>query len=255
MSDHDNPYASPSPESVPPKPKTGLQFKFIHVLAVGAVMAVVIALMLPARRNARPAARLMQCKNNLRQIALALNLYHDTYQAFPPAYTADAHGKPLHSWRTLILPFVDQRPLYEKIDLAKAWDDPVNAEAFKTNLAVFRCPSTDGAMNHTTYMAIAGSRSCFQSTKPRTLAEITDKHAETMMIIEVASDKGVPWMAPMDANEQIVLDFEPKTKLSHNGGTPAAFVDGSVRFLSANLNPAARRALISIDGNESVGDF
>jgi len=251
MSDYDNPYASPSPESVPPKLKTGLKFNLIRLLVIGGIIAVVIALMLPATRRASPAARRTQCKNNLKQIGLALYNYHDTYHAFPPAFTVDADGKPLHSWRTLLLPYLDQKPLYDKIDLAKAWDNPVNAEAFKTHFHVFHCPSTEGPMTHTTYMAVVGFRSCFQPAESRSLSEITDNHSETLMVIEVANDKAVHWMSPVDANEQFVLDFEPKSKLDHTGGTHALFVDGSVRFLSANLDPAVRRALISIDGNES----
>ena len=251
MSDYDNPYASPGTESVPSKPKTGLKFYLIRLLAIGAVIAVVIALMLPAVRHNPSAKRRAQCKINLRQIGLALNNYHDRYHAYPPAYTIDAHGKPLHSWRTLLLPYLDYRALYKKIDLAKAWDDPVNAEAFKTNVIAFHCPSFDGPMNHTTYMAVVGSRSCFRSTQPRQLSEITDRHADTLMVIEVASDKTVPWMAPVDANEQLILDFGPKTKLNHRE-THALFVDGTVRYLDADLEPAARRALISVDGNDSV---
>ncbi len=261
----ENPYAAASPESDPPKLKTtaaitrlavsGLKLNLIHLLVIGGVIAVLIAIMLPATRRVRPAARRTQCKNNLKQIGLALYNYHDTYHAFPPAFTIDAYGRPLHSWRTLILPYLDQQSLYEKIDLAKAWDDPVNAEAFKTNLAVFRCPSTDCPMYHTTYMAVVGSRSCFQPTEPRSLSEITDNRSETLMVIEVASDKTVHWMAPVDTNEQFVLGFEPKTKFAHPGGLQALLADGAVRFLSANLDTAVRRALISIDGNDSVGDF
>jgi len=253
VSDYDNPYASPCPESIPPKPKMGLKFNLIHLLAIGAVIAVVTAFLVPAVHRQSHGARRIQCRNNLRQIGLALHNYHDTYHVLPPAFTVDAYGKPLHSWRTLLLPYLDHHALYQKIDFTKAWDDPVNAEAFKTNVAAFRCPSTNCPADHTTYMAIVGFRSCFQPAESRSLSEITDKHAETLMVIEVASDKAVPWMAPVDANEQMILDFEPK--LAHTGGVHALFVDGGVRFLSADLNTAARRGLITIDGNDSVGDF
>ena len=203
MSDYDNPYASSTPERVPSKPKMGLKFTIgadvlAIGLAIGAVIIVVFAFLLPSVNRERLGQRRTQCRNNLKQIALAVRRYHDTHHAFPPAYTVDSHGKPLHSWRTLILPYLDQRRLYEKIDLTKAWGDPLNAEAFKTNVAAFHCPSFDGPMNHTTYMAVVGSRSCFRSTEPRPLSEITDNHGETLMVVEVASDKSVNWMAPRD---------------------------------------------------------
>ena len=76
------------------------------------------------------------------------------------------------------------------------------------------------------------------------------------MVIEVAPEYAVPWMAPQDADEQLVLSFGSESKLAHTGGVQAALVDGSVRFLSANLSAEVRRALISIAGNDNDGlDF
>ncbi len=75
----------------------------ITVLGIGTVL---VALMLPSVRRGREPARQVQCKNNLRNIALALRNYETEYHALPPAFTVDAEGKPLHSWRTLILPYL-----------------------------------------------------------------------------------------------------------------------------------------------------
>jgi type II secretory pathway pseudopilin PulG len=105
--------------------------RLVTGLTVLAILAVVVAMLLPSVRRARPAARRSQCKNNLKQIGLALYNYEADYHAFPPAYTVDADGKPLHSWRTLILPYLDQQPLYARIDLSKPWDDPANARRSK----------------------------------------------------------------------------------------------------------------------------
>ena len=60
--------------------------------------------------------------NNIRNITLALLNYADTHKAFPPAYTVDANGNRLHSWRTLLLPYLDQQSLYESIDFSKPWN-------------------------------------------------------------------------------------------------------------------------------------
>ena len=75
--------------------------------------------------------------NNLKQIALALLNYEQAHHALPPAYTVDAQGRPLHSWRTLILPYLDQESLYQTIDLSKPWNDPANAKALETSLPFF----------------------------------------------------------------------------------------------------------------------
>ena len=114
----ENLYASPSPENDPVALKAGSKSWPLHLLWIVPVGCLVIALMLPAQRRAREPARRSQCKNNLKQIGLALHNYHETYGAFPPAYTVDADGKRLHSWRTLILPYLDQAPLYDKIDFS-----------------------------------------------------------------------------------------------------------------------------------------
>src|SRR6185369_10304139 len=119
-------------------------------------------------------SRRMQCSNNLRQIALALQNYESTYHALPPAYTVDAEGKPLHSWRTLLLPYLDQAPLYNTIDLSKPWDDPVNTKASNMPMPVYNCPSDVGPQTHTVYLASVGSTGCFCPTEPRRLSEITD---------------------------------------------------------------------------------
>ncbi len=117
----------PDFNEVRPKTGSGRGFWPIKSLAVLAILALLIAFLLPATRSSRGAARRAQCTNNLKQIALALHNYEQAYKSFPPAYTVDANGRPLHSWRTLILPFLEQESLYRAIDLSKPWNDPANA--------------------------------------------------------------------------------------------------------------------------------
>ncbi len=230
-------------------------FTLIQLLVALAILGVLVALLLPsAQRRVPGAARRTQCKMYLKQIGLALHNYHDTFQAFPPAYTVDENGKPLHSWRTLILPFLDQQALYEKIDLSKPWDDPANEEAFKTSIPGYRCPSSpaDVSSTHTTYMAVVTANSCFRPTEPRLMSEITDDHGQTIMVIEVDTDQAVHWMSPTDADEVLVLGLGPKTKQAHSGGVNAVYVDGSVTFLSVESSATDRQARISIAGGEKV---
>ncbi len=148
------------------------------VLAVVGIGVVLVALMLPAvRRCAGEAARRSQCKNNLKQIALALHNYEAHYHALPPAYTVDGDGKPLHSWRTLILPYVDQQSLYSRIDLSKPWDDPANAEALTANVAnSLHCPSTPGpAESH--HVRRRGCTECLLSSNGTTAAILRSRMA------------------------------------------------------------------------------
>ena len=94
-------------------------FTLIELLVVIAIIAILIALLLPAVQQAREAARRSQCKNNMKQIGLALHNYHDVYNTFPPGYVGQTDvsilaGYGLWSWSALILPYIDQAPLYNQ---------------------------------------------------------------------------------------------------------------------------------------------
>ena len=246
-----NPYKSPddaSPLSTPKQPK---KFSFFRVLVLTGIVALLGMLLLPLHRGgSREAARRMQCSNNLKNIALALHNYESAYGALPPAYTVDADGEPLHSWRTLILPYLDQQPLYETIDLSKPWNDPANLAACSTNLHVYCCPSADQPRNHTAYFCIVAPNSCFRPTEPRPLTEIPD-HQGTLLVVEVDSEHAVPWSSPQDADKQIVMNRGRDAPLSHTGGMNAVFVDGSVRFLSTDISVGHLETLISIGGDDN----
>src|SRR4051794_1481798 len=91
-----------------PKPRPGRGFTLVELLVIVGIIVFLIALLLPATRSSSQAARRSQCVNNLKQIALALYNYEQAHNALPPAYIVDAKGRALHSWRTLILPYLEQ---------------------------------------------------------------------------------------------------------------------------------------------------
>ena len=245
----------PEFQEVIPKKSSNAGCGLVQVLCTLGIIVVVIALLLPAYRSAKLAARRAWCTNNLKQIVLALHNYEEMYEVLPPAHTVDAQGRPLHSWRTLILPYLEQEALYRTIDLSKPWNDPANAKALETEVSVFRCPEAVaeavGPKNTTTYLAVVGPGACFLPKEPRRLADITDGTSNTLAVIEAGEANAVPWMMPVDADEAVVLSTGPKTKLHHAGGTNAGFVDGSVRFLKTSIPANVRRALVSISGNDT----
>jgi prepilin-type processing-associated H-X9-DG protein len=238
-------------ESIP-KPSTTRGSRLLESLAVLGILVLLIALLLPATRSSREAARRSQCVNNLKDIALALRNYEETHKALPPAFSVDAKGRPLHSWRTLILPYLEQGGLYQTIDLTKPWDDPANARAMEAIPSVYRCPSAVGPPGMTAYLAVVSPRGCLAPGRSRPLAEITDPHDSTLMLIEAGDVDAVPWMAPVDASESLVLGLGPSKKLHHSGGMNACLVDGSVRFLKASIPARVRRALMTISGDDPV---
>ena len=92
-------------------------------------------------RPARQAAIRSQCVNNEKQIGLAIHNYISVHESFPPAYTTDKAGKPLLSWRVLILPYIEQDALYKEFHLDEAWDSPHNKALIARMPAPYRCPS------------------------------------------------------------------------------------------------------------------
>ena len=231
-------------------------FKLIAGVCTGlGIFAVLVALILPSVRfGAGPAARRSQCLNNLQQIALALHNYHAGYNALPPAYTVDADGKPLHSWRTLILPMLDEQALYDRIDLSKPWNDPANAEAYSRHPSNFHCRSADCPESYTPYLAIVAPDGCIRPGASAKLSEITDNHEKTLLVIEVPAEHAVHWMAPVDADERLVTGFGPKARLNHEGGMNTTFVSGRAGFLELPTTAADLRAMTSIAGNDSAGN-
>ena len=129
-------------------------FTLIELLVVIAIIAVLIALLLPAVQQAREAARRTQCRNNLKQIGLALHNYHELHQVFPPSYlvqpltdpimgTPNANGDNGPGWTILfmLLPQLEQGNLYNAFNQDVPSWDPKNAKVAKTPLSVYRCPS------------------------------------------------------------------------------------------------------------------
>jgi prepilin-type N-terminal cleavage/methylation domain-containing protein len=129
-------------------------FTLIELLVVIAIIAVLIALLLPAVQQAREAARRSQCKNNLKQIGLAFHSYHDAAKMFPFGYYAVPSG-PINaaSWGLMLLPYLDQAPLYKRYDFRSPAMYPPqtghtaavlnsNVAVISTPLAVYQCPST-----------------------------------------------------------------------------------------------------------------
>ncbi|RMF43427.1 MAG: DUF1559 domain-containing protein [Planctomycetota bacterium] len=217
---------------------------FFGLLVCGGIL---LALLLPAVQAAREAARRMQCSNNLKQIALAMHNYHEVYGSFPPAFTVDENGNRLHSWRTLILPFLEQQALYNQIDLSKPWDDPGNAAIAETQIAVYACPSTPLG-NQTTYQVVVDSSSIFPGATPVSIQEITDGTSNTLLVIEAPPELAVPWMSPNDVDMDTFLTEVGRTH--HTGGGNAALADGSIQFLSQDVDVALKTSMVTKAGQD-----
>ena len=120
-------------------------FTLIELLVVIAIIGVLVALLLPAVQAAREAARRTQCRNNLKQIGLAMHNYIDTFKTFPPGYICGSQDitvtTPGWSWAVMILPQLEQTNLVGKFNLLLPIEDPSNAAGIQTLLNVMICPS------------------------------------------------------------------------------------------------------------------
>src|SRR5262245_39326625 len=151
-------------------------FTLIELLVVIAIIAILIALLLPAVQSAREAARRIQCVNNLKQVGVALHNYHDALGAFPMGYAARSVYRngatdtaPGWAWAAMILPQLEQAPLFDAINFRLAVERADNATAVRSMLTTYLCPSdptsgpfpvADAAGNELAMMAPSSYAAC-----------------------------------------------------------------------------------------------
>lgn len=222
-----------------------------------AALGIGVALILPAVQQAREAARRAQDKNNLKQIGLAMHNSHDTYNRFPAqAIRSKKDDKKLLSWRVHILPFIEEAPLYQQFKLDEPWDSPNNKPLIQKMPRVYASPNHDDLTKQgkTVFVAPAGKGTIWDDPQGLRIANITDGTSNTIMVVEAHKDSAVIWTKPDD----IEIDFDnpiKSMKSARVGGFHALFCDGSVRFISDNINLQTLKALLTRAGGETVGGF
>ena len=227
--------------------------------------------------KARAAARRTASSNHLKQLALGFHNFHDTYGCFPPAAVIGPDGKPWHSWRVLLLPFLEEMALYKQYDFSQPWDSPKNLAVAEKMPAIFRDPAREGPPDTLTdYAAITGEAAIFQpgvvtmtsaddfpaclkTAKKVGFASVTDGISRTILFATVDPARKIPWTKP----EDIVLDdtFPGIGKPAGIGAIHPlgdgrvglfAFADGSVHLIADTVDTETLRKFLTRAGGEVV---
>lgn len=231
--------------------RTGRRASIVgRLLAVAAVIVAAVILLLPVSRGARGAARRSQCAQNLKSIGRAIDAYSREHGALPPPFSVDAEGHPLHSWRVLILPYLDDGAAAGAIDVEKRWDDPADAAA---TAATYRCPSLQTPAGTTTYHLVVSPTGLVRPDRSATREEAASAERNTILVIEAPEGRAMPWMGAGDDGAEVLMG---KDEGCHSGGVMALFADGSVHFLRIGSLPLdVRRSLITPEADTPPGSF
>ncbi len=164
-----------------------------------------------------------QVMKNLRKVGLAILDYHKEHDCFPPHATSDEAGNRLHSWRSLILPFLGEDAIFDMIDFDLPWDSRPNMRIWEHQPSVYS--SADCAPPLTQTLGVVGPQTIWPTSQRRAWTEITSGTSFTIAAVR-ANQLNANWMEPTDPDvDALVNDFEESKQLI------AVFVDGHVETL------------------------
>jgi hypothetical protein len=193
-------------------------------------------------------ARNWQSVNRLKQLALAMHNYHSVYGKFPAAAVFDKDGKPLLSWRVLLLPFVEEEKMFKEFHLDEPWDSEHNKKLLERRPKVYNVDSAELKSGETAFLVFTGKGTVFEGTTGLSIPEIVDGTSNTLLIVESA--RAVPWTKPED------LVYDPARPLPRLGlvdaGFNGVFCDARVRWLKLPMPEKELRALVTRNGHEPV---
>ncbi len=244
--------------------RPGASARSIVMLTVGAVAAaacvigLVVAFVFPAFGVVRKIADAHQCDQNLRKIGLALQAYEADFGSLPPAFTNGPNGKPMHSWRVLLLPYLGEHGTYSNYDFSQPWDSPHNQKLATKMPRVYACPADPDAiaLGESNYMVVVGPATMFPGSQSRSTASVGDDLESTITVVEVPIF-GVNWLAPSDLRAErmqfaINGGFGQEMGSHHPEGAHVLMADGQVRFLKETVPPDYLEGMTTVNGGELI---
>ena len=230
------------------------------------VLCIVITLLSPGVIERREPSRRTQCKNNLKQIGLAMHNYHDDHGSFPAA----ALGSPPVSWRINLLPYMEHAAVAEQYDHNQAWDSTQNVALQKKRVQPYECPSRPSQYDSqgrflTSYVVPKSPGAIFDSASGPPISEIKDGTSNTLLTLEACGTE-IVWTDPRDVDssngKESVNGPGPVKGRSnsmisswHLGGAQVGLADGSVRFMDKNIDAVVLRNLMTKSGGEQIEEW
>jgi hypothetical protein len=184
--------------------------------------------------------------NNLKLIGVAVHNFVDD-NGFVPNDLCNADGKPLLSWRVRLLPYLEQKDLYEKFKLDEPWDGPTNKALVEKIPTVFAPVRAKPKKGMTFYQGFDGPGGMFDSGKRIRFAQITDGLSNTCLVVEAGL--AIEWTKPADLPFDAGKDL-PRLGGHFDGDFAMLMCDGSVVRVKAGFDPATMKAVVTRDGGE-----
>lgn len=226
----------------PAGPSNSGKTVLLIVLAVVLMLAIpcggiLVAILLPAVATVRNNARQVQCMRQWDMIHSALTAYEMENGALPPAYLADDEGRPKHSWRVLLLPYLGEQTLYDQYDFDEPWDSPGNLEVAKQMPQVYACPAAEPTPpdepGKTHYVLLVGKGTLFQGAEPPPF-DVFEQY-DTLLAVE--SPRPVVWTQPEDLDiERLRILVDPALKCNHGDSFTAMGYEGGTEPISRDID-------------------
>jgi uncharacterized protein DUF1559 len=224
---------------------------FVSIMLV----LVIIAMLLPTTMRVDGVGPWQESSWHLFDIANAMHDYADHYGTFPPAVVYDKQGKPLYSWRVLLLPYLKGQTLYSQFKLDEPWDSPNNEPLLQQMPHVYLTPSQyeQKELYATHYQVFTGGGAIFDASPKVRLLSLKDiaaagGNSKTILVVEAAEP--VPWTKPED------LPYSPDQPLPKLGGLfvrkgfHVMMADGGTRWMPVDTDESTIRAMITWNGGE-----
>ncbi len=230
----------------------------VMLLIVGAAAVAVVRLGGSTAAKLRAGRTRIGSVKNLEKIAEALNAYAADHGAYPAPAILSSTGKPLLSWRVLILPYLGEEELYDKFNVNAAWDDMQNQQVTYGEMpSVYRHPDTDAWATDTVYHMVTGAGTLFPKSGPLGPRQVTDGADKTILLVE--SPASTIWTEPADLDFAATggtINSSGGTDLGGvtDGGVCVVTVDGRGHFLNETTSPMTVNALITPQGGEPLPD-